>query len=97
MPTTLIVTNDFPPRIGGIERFVEQVCGFCDDDVVVLTSTESGSATADADRPYEVIRRDRVLLPTAAVAREAAALVRRSWSWRALWRASVAGAAGGTG
>ena len=43
MATTLVVTNDFPPRIGGIERFVEQVCGFCDDDVVVLTSTEPGA------------------------------------------------------
>src|SRR3954451_7045056 len=68
VPTTLVVTNDFPPRIGGIERFVEQVCGFCDDDVIVLTSSEPGAAAYDARLPYEVVRRDRVLLPTASVA-----------------------------
>ncbi len=28
--TTLVVTNDFPPRIGGIESFVAAACSFLD-------------------------------------------------------------------
>ena len=40
-PTTLVVTNDFPPRIGGIESFVAAACGFL-DDVVVLTLRAPG-------------------------------------------------------
>ncbi len=89
MATTLVVTNDFPPRIGGIERFVEQVCGFCDDDVVVLTSTEPGGRASDAARPYEVVRRGRVLLPTPTIAREAAGLLRRSGATRVVFGAAA--------
>ena len=33
MPTTLIITNDFPPRIGGIESFVDDICTLLDPDV----------------------------------------------------------------
>lgn len=62
--TTLVITNDFPPRLGGIENFVAQVCTMLDNDVVVLTSDEPGGAAHDALLPYEVIRRGRVLLPT---------------------------------
>ena len=98
MPTTLVVSNDFPPRIGGIERFVSQVCGFCDDDVIVLTSTEPGASPYDAGLPYEVVRHDRVLLPTRSVAREARALLRRSGASRvprrsACWRTTFGGRA----
>lgn len=89
MPTTLVVTNDLPPRIGGIERFVEQVCGFCDGDVVVLTSAEPGSAQYDSAAPYEIVRRDRVLLPTPSVAREAAAVLRRSGATRVVFGAAA--------
>ena len=49
--TTLVVTNDFPPRIGGIESFVALACRFLDDDVAVLTSTAPGSAYAETSRP----------------------------------------------
>jgi phosphatidyl-myo-inositol dimannoside synthase len=89
VPTTLVVSNDFPPRIGGIERFVSQVCGFCDDDVIVLTSTEPGASPYDAGLPYEVVRRDRVLLPTRSVAREARALLRRSGASRVVFGAAA--------
>ncbi|GAA3618410.1 glycosyltransferase family 4 protein [Microlunatus ginsengisoli] len=89
MPTTLIVTNDFPPRIGGIERFVEQVCDFCDGDVAVLTSREPGSAVADARRAYEVVRAGTVLLPTPSVARQAAGLLRRSGATRVVFGAAA--------
>jgi len=89
VPTTLVVTNDFPPRIGGIERFVEQVCGFCDDDVIVLTSSEPGAAAYDARLPYEVVRRDRVLLPTASVAHQARELLRLSGASRVVFGAAA--------
>ncbi|MFX4272734.1 glycosyltransferase family 4 protein [Propionibacteriaceae bacterium Y1685] len=65
--TTLVITNDFPPRLGGIENFVAQVCEMLDDDVIVLTSDEPGAASHDAGLPYEVIRLGRVLLPTKRV------------------------------
>ena len=71
MPRTLVVTNDFPPRIGGIESFVADLCTLLDDDVVVLTSGPPGAAATDAGRPYPVLRRGGLLLPTPAVAREA--------------------------
>ena len=77
--TTLVVTNDFPPRVGGIETFVRYVCGFLDDRVVVLTRTErdeSATRAYDASLPFPVHRRPGPLLPTPAVARLAGQLLR---------------------
>ena len=77
--TTLVVTNDFPPRVGGIETFVRQVCTFLDDQVVVLTRTErDGTATStyDSSLPFPVHRMAGPLLPVPAVARRAAELMR---------------------
>lgn len=76
--TTLVVTNDFPPRVGGIETFVRHVCTFLDDQVVVLTRTErdeSATRTYDAGLPFPVHRSRGPLLPTPAVARQAARLL----------------------
>ena len=87
--TTLVVTNDFPPRIGGIESFVAQACGFLDDDVVVLTSTAPGSARWDAAGGYPVERLPGPLLPTAAVGRAAVDLLRRSGADRVLFGAAA--------
>ncbi|MGI8456848.1 MAG: glycosyltransferase, partial [Propionibacteriaceae bacterium] len=69
------MTNDFPPRIGGIEGFVAQICRLL-DDVVVLTSREAGDRAHDATLPYEVVRSGRVLLPTPAVGAQAVRLLR---------------------
>ncbi|MBD0670163.1 glycosyltransferase, partial [Streptomyces sp. CBMA156] len=78
MGTTLVVTNDFPPRQGGIETFVramaDRVPG---DDVVVYTSAEPGAERHDAALPYPVIRdRSRTLLPTPRATRRAAGIAR---------------------
>lgn len=79
--TTLVLTNDFPPRLGGIEAFVAQVCRLLDDDVVVLTSSTPGrggdEARHDAAVPYPVHRLGPILLPTPATARTAADLMAR--------------------
>jgi phosphatidylinositol alpha-1,6-mannosyltransferase len=72
---TLVVTNDFPPRIGGIEGFVAQVCRLLDDDVVVLTSRSPGDVAHDASLPYAVVRAGPVLLPTPAVRDRAVGLL----------------------
>ena len=89
MPRTLVVTNDFPPRIGGIESFVADLCTLLEDDVVVLTSGPPGAAATDAGRPYPVVRRGGLLLPSPAVAREAAELLRRSGADRVLFGAAA--------
>ncbi|WP_030246313.1 MULTISPECIES: glycosyltransferase family 4 protein [unclassified Streptomyces] len=78
MPRTLVVTNDFPPRQGGIETFVYQVTRrFPADDVVVYTSATPGSAEFDAAQPFPVIRDSaRTLLPTPRVSARVAELLR---------------------
>jgi phosphatidyl-myo-inositol dimannoside synthase len=86
---TLVVTNDFPPRIGGIENFVRAVCRALDDDVVVLTSGEPGAAAYDARLPFPVIRRGRVLLPTPATARSAVRLLHQYQAHRVLFGAAA--------
>ncbi len=87
--TVLVVTNDFPPRIGGIESFVAQACEFLDDDVAVLTSTAPGAAAGDADSRYLVERLPGPLLPTPAVGRAAVSLLRRSGADRVLFGAAA--------
>ncbi|MFB8139505.1 glycosyltransferase family 4 protein [Streptomyces parvus] len=76
---TLVVTNDFPPRQGGIETFVRAMTDrFPADSVVVYTSAEPGSAAHDAALPYPVVRDPaRMLLPVPRVAARAAGLARR--------------------
>ena len=89
MPASLVVTNDFPPRIGGIESFVAQACHLLDDDVAVLTSGPPGASTTDATRPYPVVRAGGLLLPTPAVARQAAGLLRDVGAIRVLVGAAM--------
>jgi len=78
MGRTLLVTNDFPPRPGGIQLFVHHLAvRQPPGSVVVYSSTWRGAAAFDAEQPFEVIREDtKVLLPTRAVARRAAEVAR---------------------
>ncbi|MFI0353532.1 glycosyltransferase family 4 protein [Actinomadura sp. 9N407] len=73
MPRCLIITNDFPPRQGGIETFVyELALRFPPGEVLVYTSAEPGAAAFDAGLPFPVVRDPaRTLLPTPQVARNA--------------------------
>jgi phosphatidylinositol alpha-1,6-mannosyltransferase len=77
-PRTLVVTNDFPPRPGGIQTFVhELVRRLPADQVVVYTSQFRGWQAFDADQPFTVVRQNTsVLLPTPQVRRRATDLVR---------------------
>jgi phosphatidylinositol alpha-1,6-mannosyltransferase len=78
MARTLLVTNDFPPRPGGIQQFVHnlavrQPAG----SVVVYSSTWRGAEKFDAEQPFEVVREDTsVLLPTPRAARRSAEIAR---------------------
>jgi phosphatidylinositol alpha-1,6-mannosyltransferase len=74
----LVVTNDFPPRPGGIQTFVHELVRRLDPaDVVVYTSRWKGWEAFDAAQPFEVIREGTsVLLPTPGVRRRAADVLR---------------------
>jgi phosphatidylinositol alpha-1,6-mannosyltransferase len=86
MDKTLIVTNDFPPRPGGIQAFVHSMALRLDPgQVVVYASTWGGGpdgdgtevAAFDAEQPFPVVRdRTTMLLPTPRVTRRAAGLLR---------------------
>lgn len=85
MDKTLIVTNDFPPRPGGIQAFLHNMALRLDpEQVVVYASTwkrgaEGAAATAafDAEQPFTVVRdRTTMLLPTPRVTRRAVELLR---------------------
>ncbi|MFC8415941.1 glycosyltransferase family 4 protein [Streptomyces coelicoflavus] len=76
---TLIVTNDFPPRQGGIETFVRELADrFPPDGVVVLTGSPTPAAQPGKPVPYPVVRHAaRTLLPTPRATAHAAAVARR--------------------
>ena len=51
MPRTLLVTNDFPPTIGGIQSYLRDFLSTIDPrDVVVFASTQDEHAAAEYDR-----------------------------------------------
>ena len=76
---TLVVTNDFPPRQGGIQTFVAALLARRPpESLVVLASRSPGWEAHDAALPYAVVRHPTgMLLPTPGVARAAAGLARR--------------------
>ncbi|HWC35707.1 MAG TPA: glycosyltransferase family 4 protein [Mycobacteriales bacterium] len=75
----LVVTNDFPPRPGGIQSFLHGVVSQLDPaDVVVLTSRWRGWEQWDAAAEFTVYRHDtQVLLPSPAVRRHAVEVFRQ--------------------
>jgi phosphatidylinositol alpha-1,6-mannosyltransferase len=77
MPT-LIVTNDFPPRTGGIESFVLAMAQRMPaDQVVVHTARQRGDAAFDATLGFPVVRDPSPLMvPTPGITRRSAAIAR---------------------
>ncbi|MEV3854171.1 glycosyltransferase family 4 protein [Streptomyces sp. NPDC050095] len=93
-PRTLIVTNDFPPRQGGIETFARELADrFPPGEVVVFTSspaTDTPAADVRGAFPYPVIRhRARTLLPTPRTTAHAEGVARRYGCDR-VWFAAAA-------
>jgi phosphatidylinositol alpha-1,6-mannosyltransferase len=70
--THLFVTNDFPPKIGGIQTMLWELWRRLDPATfAVLTTPHPDAAAWDAEQPFRVVRtRQRVLLPTPALRRE---------------------------
>ena len=57
MTRHLLVTNDFPPKVGGIQNYLWELWRrLPPDDVVVHTTPYAGSAAFDAEQPFTVVR-----------------------------------------
>ena len=78
MRRTLIVTNDFPPRQGGIQSFVHALATRLPHGMVtVYAPAWKGAAEFDAEQPFAVIRHPTpLMLPVPTVSRRAAAIAR---------------------
>ena len=76
MRRTLIVTNDFPPRQGGIQSFVHALATRLPrGTVTVYAPAWKGAREFDAEQPFPVIRHPTsLMLPVPAVSRRAAAI-----------------------
>ena len=87
----LVVTNDFPTRVGGIESFVLALCrAMPPDDVGGYTASMPGGSCHDAGLPFPVYRDPgRILLPTPAVARRIRTVMREHGCDRVLFGSSV--------
>jgi phosphatidylinositol alpha-1,6-mannosyltransferase len=69
--THLFVTNDFPPKIGGIQSMLWELWRRLDPATfAVLTTPYEGDAAWDADQAYRVVRSpESVLLPRPSLVR----------------------------
>jgi len=67
----LLVTNDFPPKVGGIQNYLWELWRrLPPDSTAVLTTPYRGASAFDALQPIRIERdRAKVLLPTRALAR----------------------------
>jgi phosphatidyl-myo-inositol dimannoside synthase len=74
--THLLVTNDFPPKIGGIQTLLWELWRRLDPATfTVLTTPHDGAEAWDAQQPFRVVRdQDRVLLPHPGLVRRIDAL-----------------------
>jgi len=74
----VVVTNDFPPRIGGINDYVAQLFRrFPPGSVTVVASSYPGAAAYDRTFPQEVVRLPTgMMLPTPGVRRAVHDLLR---------------------
>ncbi len=78
MRRVLIVTNDFPPRRGGIQSFVHALASHLPaSQVCVYAPMWEGAAAFDARQEFPVIRhRTSLMLPVPTVARRARSILR---------------------
>lgn len=77
MKRLLLVTNDFPPRVGGIQTYLWELyrrIAATGVDVRVLAPEHPGSAALDARAPFEIVRRGSLIWPSSALERDVARL-----------------------
>ena len=91
MRRTLLVTNDFPPRAGGIQSYVQALTERLPaDELMVYAPAWPGAAEFDARQSFEVVRHPgSLMLPGPRVARRAVELVRRHRA-EAVWFGAAA-------
>jgi phosphatidyl-myo-inositol dimannoside synthase len=77
MPS-LLVTNDFPPKLGGIQSYLYELWRrLPPGETTVLTTPHPGASEWDDRQDFRVVRaRQKVLLPTRALTRDVEALAR---------------------
>lgn len=77
MRRTLLVTNDFPPRKGGIQSYVHALAERLPaESLVVYAPAWDGDAAFDAAQPFPVVRHPgSLMVPSPWVARRAAGLM----------------------
>jgi phosphatidylinositol alpha-1,6-mannosyltransferase len=75
---SLLVTNDFPPKVGGIQSYLYELWRrLPPESTTVLTTPRVGDRAWDADQEFRVERtQEPVLLPSPALARRVDALAR---------------------
>jgi phosphatidylinositol alpha-1,6-mannosyltransferase len=91
MSRTLVVTNDFPTRRGGIESFVLALCErMPPEEVVVFTASMPGDREHDATLRFPVHRDPRrMLLPTPGVRRRVVRVLREHGCDRVVFGAAA--------
>ncbi|MBI4259389.1 MAG: glycosyltransferase family 4 protein [Actinobacteria bacterium] len=80
VPMTLVVTNDFPPRVGGVQQYVHNlVTHLPPDRVAVFAPRWEGWREFDSQQPFPVHRfAARTLWPTPEVATRVRDLIRET-------------------
>ena len=83
----LLVTNDFPPKVGGIQSYLWELWRRLPaDDITVHTTPHAGAPVFDADQAFVVTRsREPVLLPTPTVVRRVRNLAERQGAELVVW------------
>jgi len=74
VPRTLLVTNDYPPRVGGIQRTLEALVRcFAPDRIAVFCPVFQGAGVYDSGSPYRVFRQPEAFVwPTPDIGRRVA-------------------------
>jgi len=87
----LLLTNDFPPRPGGIQAYLHALAARLPaEDLVVYAPAWRGAAEFDARQPFEVVRHPGTLmLPLPGVLRRAREIV-AARGCRAVWFGAAA-------
>lgn len=91
MSRTLVITNDFPPRVGGIQSFVHSLASqFPLGELVVYAPRWEGDLLFDAAQRFPVVRHPTsLMLPTPDVLRRARAIA-REYACESVWFGAAA-------
>ena len=83
----LLVTNDFPPKVGGIQSYLWELWRRLPaDDIAVHTTPHAEALAFDSEQAFVVTRsREPVLLPTPTVVRRVRNLAERQGAELVVW------------